>query len=65
MKKFYIVGILVLIAIVCVFNFVGGKEEKFEEVYMEENSLGEQTIQPVVDKIKIHIVGEVESPRNL
>lgn len=65
MKKFYILGIVFVVFIVGFFYFVNGNEETYEEVYAEGNSSEVEEVSVEVEKIKIHVVGEVISPRNL
>lgn len=66
MKKIYVVGIVFLVVIVGIFyvvdNFVDSTKEEYADIYVEENSLDENEVQVDVEKIKIHIIGEVASP---
>lgn len=66
MKKFYVICLVVLVIIVGVFKLVSVKDEGYEGVYLEDNSVLEtDVIEVEEEKIKIHVVGEVMSPRNL
>lgn len=69
MRKFYVIGLVILVIIVGVFKVVSVKENGFEAeydgVYLEENVLASEEIEVEVEKIKIHIIGEVASPRDL
>ena len=66
MKKFYVICLIVLVIIVGVFKLVSVKDEGYEDVYLEENSvLDTDVIKVEEEKIKIHVVGEVMNPRNL
>ena len=42
-----------------------GFEDEYEGVYLEENASEIEEISVEVEKIKIHIIGEVVNPRNL
>lgn len=69
MRKFYVIGLVILVIIVGVFKVVSVKENGFEAeydgVYLEENVLVSEENEVEVEKIKIHIIGEVASPRDL
>ncbi len=69
MKKFYVIGMVCLVIAVGIFKLVSVKENGFEDeyegVYLEENASEIEEISVEVEKIKIHIIGEVVNPRNL
>lgn len=65
MKKFYVIGMVGLVIIVGFLKIVSVKDEGYEDIYLEENTLVSEVLEVEEEKIKIHIIGEVVSPRNL
>lgn len=69
MKKFYVIGVVCLVIVVGIFKLVSVKNDEYgneyEGVYLEENVVVSEELEEEVAKIKIHIIGEVISPRNL
>lgn len=62
MKKIYVIGIVCLVIVLGIFYYMNGTKEEYEDIYLEENTLSAQEEEPEVEKIKIHIIGEVVNP---
>lgn len=65
-NKVKIIVIVVFILLIAIFYFTNNKEESYENIYISNdiinNSSENLTISEKVEKIKIHIIGEVKMP---
>lgn len=61
MKKIYIVLVIILVILISVFYIKGNNNLEYENIYIEETDV-ENIIEEKISTIKIHVVGEVQTP---
>lgn len=61
MKKIYIILVIILVILISVFYIKRNNNLDYENIYIEETDV-ENIIEEKISTIKIHVVGEVQTP---